>query len=338
MGTGTMSNDNGLVCAYVFDGEGGGRDVGWDQIMAWQPSQGVLWVHLDRTDFAARKWLRDQDDLDPNVIEALLAKGSRPRTMTSDDGLLVFLRGVNLNPGEDPFDTVSARIFASARRIISVRRQHLSAIEDIRAQLADGNGPRDAGDFLVTIADRLTQRMAPVLGELADELDRLEDQMLATDGSISKTRLADLRRDAITLRRFLAPQREALANLQVAQVDWVTSAQRRRTREVNENVTRYVENLDAAGQRAAVVHDQIADLLAEQMNRAMYMLSMVAAIFLPLDFLTGLLGVNLRGIPGADNPWSFVVVAAGLFALAVLMVVVLRRLKWLRPLQRSNGR
>jgi zinc transporter len=65
---------------------------------------------------------------------------------------------------------------------------------------------------------------------------------------------------------------------------------------------------------------------------------MVAAIFLPLDFLTGLLGVNLRGIPGADNPWSFVVVAAGLFALAVLMVVVLRRLKWLRPLQRSNGR
>ena len=58
MGTGTMSNDNGLVCAYVFDGAGGGRDVGWDQIMAWQPSQGVLWVHLDRTDFAALKWLR----------------------------------------------------------------------------------------------------------------------------------------------------------------------------------------------------------------------------------------------------------------------------------------
>ena len=58
-------------------------------------------------------------------------------------------------------------------------------------------------------------------------------------------------------------------------------------------------------ERAAVIQEELAGRLAEQMNKRMYMLSMVAAVFLPLGFLTGLLGINFGGIPGAGNPLGF---------------------------------
>jgi zinc transporter len=76
-------------------------------------------------------------------------------------------------------------------------------------------------------------------------------------------------------------------------------------REAAERVTRLGEELDAIRDRAQVIHDQIMDRRAETMNRQMLILSVVAALFLPLGLLTGLLGVNVGGIPGADNPWAF---------------------------------
>jgi zinc transporter len=65
------------------------------------------------------------------------------------------------------------------------------------------------------------------------------------------------------------------------------------------------------------------------MNRAMYTLSIVAAIFLPLGLLTGLLGINVGGMPGTENPWAFVIVTVLLIALAILLVAWFKKIKWL---------
>ena len=59
------------------------------------------------------------------------------------------------------------------------------------------------------------------------------------------------------------------------------------------------------------------------------MLTIVAGIFLPLSFLTGLLGINVGGMPGADNPEAFWVVVTACLAVFVTLIVVFRRLRWL---------
>ena len=286
-------------------------------------------MHLDRTELEVRRWLRDASGLDPTVTEALLAKGSRPRSMKLVDALLVILRGVNLNPGEAPVDMVSIRMFIEAERIISVRRLHMMAVDDIRVSLADGTGPKDAGEFLTAIADRLTERASPKLAELKAGLDRLEADIAANTGTARRDRLAAIRRDAITLHRYITPQEQAMSDLQAMQVGWLTAANKMRLREIDDQLKRYVEDLDADREQATVMHDQIADRLAEQMNRNIYVLSMIAAIFLPLEFLTGLLGVNVGGIPGQGNPWGFVLVVVGLAGLAMLILLTFRRLGWL---------
>jgi zinc transporter len=96
-----MVNNDGLIAAYVLDGKGGGRRVGWNEVRQWAPSDGLLWVHLNFTAPEGQQWLRKEGQLEEVVRDALLAEESRPRVSAFDDGVLIALRGVNLKSGAD---------------------------------------------------------------------------------------------------------------------------------------------------------------------------------------------------------------------------------------------
>jgi zinc transporter len=240
-------------------------------------------------------------------------------------GLLVILRGVNLNPGADPEDMVALRLWFEPKRIITTRHRRLMSAQDLRDALAARRGPATTGEFLVEVAERLIERMGPVLGDIDDHIDDLEDQILDERSGDLRHKLVEMRRGAILLRRYLAPQRDVLSRLQVEPVTWLGDAHRLRLREVTDRVTRYVEDLDAFRERAALMQEELSSRLADQMNRRMYLLSIVAAVFLPLGLLTGLLGINVGGIPLADNPWGFLIVFAMLIIVAAVQLWVFRR-------------
>ena len=102
-----------------------------------------------------------------------------------------------------------------------------------------------------------------------------------------------------------------------------------RLREVADDITRQVESLDAARERAAVVQDELMNRMSEQINKNMYVLSVIAGVFLPLGFVTGLLGVNVDGIPGDETPWAFAALCGLMLALVLFEVWLFRRFKWI---------
>jgi zinc transporter len=120
-----------------------------------------------------------------------------------------------------------------------------------------------------------------------------------------------------------------MARLAMEQTSCLAPDHRSLLREISDRTTRFVEDLDAARERAGVVQDELNSLISDQMNRTMYLLTVVAAVLLPPSLLTGLLGINVGGIPGADNPLSFLIVIAIIAFIAIVEVVILRRLKWI---------
>jgi zinc transporter len=321
--------DNGLIAAYLLDGNGGGRRLDWEQINAWQPEDGVLWVHLVRDADDSREWLNGRSGLDPLVVEALLAESTRPRTAQIGDGALLFLRGVNLNPGADPEDMVSIRLWFDAHRIVSVRMRRLLSVDDLRNAIDRGRGPLGVGDFIATLAAALAERMSGVIADIEDAVDWLQDSVLEAESRRQRSELNALRREIIALRRYLAPQRDALSRLMHVKADWITERDQLHLREEADRVARYVEDLDAARERAAVTQEELGNRLTEQMNTRMYVLSVVAAIFLPLGFLTGLFGINVGGIPLADDPRGFVEIMMLLGLITGLQVLIFRWRRWL---------
>lgn len=320
----------GPLRGYLLDERGGGRkELGWDEVRQWTPDGPPLWVHLDRLDPESVVWIRTESGLDSIAVEALLAEETRPRAVVHGDGMLVMLRGVNLNAGADPEDMIAIRVWINGRRMISVRSRRLLAVEDICGKLDNGKGALSVPDLLVDLAAGLIERVAPVIDQLEETADDIEERLIASGDRELRQFLSKLRRQAISLRRYLAPQREALNRLQDGESPWLHSRHRSRLREITDRVVRYLEDLDAVRERAAVIQDELASRNADQMNKTMYVLTVVAAIMLPLGLITGLLGINVGGIPGVDSRYAFLIVCLFLLAIATLQALIFRRLKWI---------
>lgn len=324
-----MNEGDGLICAFILDGKGGGDALDWSGIRSWTESKGVLWVHLDFMGAETKRWLIKESGIDPVICDALLQEDARPRLLPSEDAFLIVLRGVNLNPGANPEDMVGLRIWIDGKRIITLRHRRLLAINDIREQLAANCGPKGPGQFLVAAANGLIDRMGPVVEDLDDEIDALEDRVLSAHSSDLRSELADVRRQSISLRRYLAPQRDVLSRLSVVAATWLDDRQKAYLREVADRTIRYLEDLEAGRERAAVTQEELNSRLSDQMNKTMYVLTVVAAVLLPPSLITGLFGINVGGMPWVESNLGFVLIVSSLFVVGIVEVVVFRRLKWI---------
>jgi len=327
-----MNNPNstdGLIFAYILDGKGGGQVIDWAGLEKWTPDQGILWIHLDYTKPKVQKWLAAESGLNELSIDILKEQDTRPRMLNSAEGLFLILRGVNCNPGADPEDMVSLRMHFTARRIITMRQRSIMAIDDTRKAIDTGQGPADPADFLVMVADRIADRMFDVISDIDDQVDVLEDSVLTVESAELRPQLAQSRRQCTSLRRYIAPQRDVLTKLLNEKITLLDDPARLQIREIAERTARFVEDIDSARDRAAITLEELDHHLSEQTNRAMYLLAIVTAIFLPLSLLTGLLGINVGGIPGASNPLAFIIVSVILFAIAACLIWLFRHIRWI---------
>ena len=323
-----MIDTRGLIHAIALDGQGGGKLLTWDDIQQPLKTDELLWIHLDYEQPDAIDWLQNHSGLQPIEIDSLLAEASRPRCVSHREKLLLNLRGVNTNPGADPEDMVSIRLVCQNNRIISTRRRRLLSVQDIANSLKQGHGPKNIGELCSALTRRLIERMRSVINELDEDIDELEASIINSSQQKLRGQLINRRREIIQLRRFLSPQREALAKLQHEEVSWLNSSDRLALRESADQLARYLEDLDSCRDRAAVIQEELASLLAEAMNKRMYLLSIVTAVFLPLGFLTGLFGINVGGIPLAENPSGFIIISSMIVFLVLLQVVILRLTRW----------
>jgi zinc transporter len=321
--------DEGIVHAGVLDGRGGARAVDWPAIRDWQPSAGVLWLHLDYAAETSRTWLERESGIAPVALSALLAEDPRPRGVAMGDALLVVFRGINANAEAEPEDMVSIRMWIEAGRIITLRHRRLTAGSEQWNLLVAGRGAADPADLLVRLCEGILRRIGHMVSAIDDTVDELEDLVLAEQREELRHRLAEVRRQAIGLRRFVGPQRDALANTAAADVMWMREPARLRLREATDRMHRIVEELDSARDRAAVTQEELTSRTSELINRRLYVLSVVAAVFLPLGLITGLVGSNVGGIPLSENPYGFLILLAALVVMSVGQFWLFRKLGWL---------
>jgi zinc transporter len=312
----------------VLDGRGGARDVAAPEDVAAE--EGVLWVHMDLQDDGSRAWLAERSGLPDAMAEALLARESRPRSIVTDDGVLVVLRGLNLNPGEDPEDMVSARVWIDRARILTTRRRRVMSVQGVYQSLQTANGPRTQGEFLAM----LVERMADLIGEFVDQqeavLESAEAQLAGVKDFVAfRQNLADLRRRIASVRRFLMPQRDALDRLCRHTGSLITDSETGALREEADRITRYLEDLDLARERAVVLQEEFLSQIAQQQNTRVYVLSIVTAVFLPLGFVTGLLGMNVGGLPGTDSAFGFLFAVVGMAVASAGLIAFFRWKRWI---------
>lgn len=289
----------------------------------------LVWVHLADNDDESQAWLTTQAGLTDYVVEALTATETRPRCDQIADGALLNLRGRSTEEMVMSDPLASVRIWAVAGRVFSVTRRPLTALDIVVASVETGL-IRDPGDLIAEFAAAITADLDPEVADLGDALDDCEAELDADRVFQLRREVTKVRVKAIGYRRFLFPQRSALEKLAALPIGWLQDDDRLHLTAAADRAARMAEELESIRERAALMHEALTDLRAEQIDQRSLVISVVAMIFLPLTFLTGLLGMNVAGIPYAHEPWAFDGVVWVCVATAVAISTYFIRRSWFR--------
>jgi len=283
------------------------------------------WWHFDLGDPDLLDWTAEK--LDEIPASALTQKVTRPRCDRFGDGVILNLRGVNLNSGQEPDEMVSLRMWVTGNAIVTVRTRRLFVLEGMRYDILAQNSPPSTADFLLVLIEGLSTRILKYVDEVSALAEEFEANLADTSKPIPKE-LPSTRRSVITLRRHLEPQRAALTKLGTLEMPMVPDEATLKLRELSIRSTIAVEELDALSELLVTVQEEHDHKVASKHASHGFVLSVAAAIFLPLGFLTGLFGVNIGGMPGLTSPLAFTILCLSMSTLAVLMVFAMKWRRW----------
>ena len=286
------------------------------------------WSHYDFSTPEGIRAVKAEPGISEVIESALLDEDSRPRTLVTAEGTLLILRGVNLNPGAGFDDMISIRVWAGAEKVVSTGRRRLRSVESLQAENAAGKGPASGGEFICRLVGRLNDFMGEAVEELETRIEEAENQVAESRTIGRNSPFSLIRRQCARVRRYLGPQREALEHLLKSPGDLLNPDQVATMREEANRLTLVLEDLDLVRERAMVAQEEFLGIMAHEQNERMLLLSIVAAVFLPLSFVTGLFGMNVAGLPGTAEPKAFLVLMVLMTAIATGILLLFRHKRW----------
>lgn len=320
---------NALVYAYGVK-KGLSNPVDASQLGCQQTADDYQWAHLlcDTKDTAS---LLSSYQLEQPIIHALTANETRPRAAPLGKGILLVLRGISRHNEQVFEEMASLRIWFNSQFVVTtmMKSRTLPALAVIEGVVKDGTCPVSTNSFIVSIIEKVADDIGNSVDIIDEALARYETNLGIKTEKSTRAHLAAIRHKTISIRRYLAPQRDALETL-LRVSSTLSDEESFGLKQLTDRITRYVEDLDLARERCVLLQETLRNMTSEQQNNRLYFLSIVTAIFLPLSFLTGLFGMNVSGLPGTENPNAFLYLSLAMGGLALVIILIMYWMKWLQ--------
>ena len=292
-----------------------------EEVRAWTSDRELLWLDVAAPDPADITYLRDALRLHPLVVEDLEHRNQRPKVDEYPHYLFVVLFGMDREGGEIELTEVHVLLgdgwlATASDREVPALRQLWSAC-DKRPEIT-GHGP---SALFHKLCDALVDSMFPVLDDVDDEIERVENNIIERADETTVRDIFALKRDLNRLRRVIGPQRDLFQVLAGPRTPRLDAEAQLYLRDVYDHAVRMVEQVDAYRDIVTGALDVYLSSVSNRLGEQTRRLTIVATIFLPLTFLTGFFGMNFGVlVSGISTRTAFI---AGLCVMAASVPVVL---------------
>lgn len=293
-------------------------------------SGGAEWLHLCIRHRETSSYLMDVEMLDDLVVDAMIEEDTRSRVRVRDDGVLVLLKAMHVRSDmAEPENMVSIRIWIDEKRIITTREADVDPILELSSRISGGTGPETPGEFLADLVAEHLDEIDEHIEHLEDSVDRIESMITSHRTEEACPNMASIQTSISGFLRHLGPQRPVLERLTSCGHALLSDRDRTRLDDGLNQLLRYIETLQSLRDRIDILNDRVTRIQDRQLNRSSYIFAVAATIFLPLDFITGLFGVNLMGIPLEEKSNGFLFLAVICVVLAGALMAFFKARKWL---------
>jgi magnesium transporter len=319
------------VTSYLLDRDGHAKKaIEGAEVEARLENGDFFWLDLHGPTQEDFQLLRDVFGFHSLAVEDAEHFGQRAKIEPYEDFYFLVFYGVAPAPDEDRL--VELHCFFSDHFLVTVRRDESPACDALRERYERQGALAEPIRLLYQIVDALVDSFFPALADLDDEIDVLQDSILADPSDEQLQRIFELRRRLSRMRTVVAQERD-LAQRWVGgapDLPHLSPEGEHYLRDVHDHLIRLSERIDGYRELVTGAMDTYFSAAQRRLNTVVKQLTVIAAVFLPLSFIAGFFGQNFGWLVDNISGWpEFLILGVGLQLFAVaLMLVYFKRRGW----------
>ena len=320
----------GLVWAFRIHADGSPEALAVDQPIALS-HDGLLWLHFNLADARALQWLSPANlDVPAQARALLLSKDTYQQLHTIDDCVYGVISDLLRDVGEATEDTGYLRFVMTEQLLVSGRHHALCAVDATRRALEGGHRIENAAALLETIVEHVADTMDRIADRVAQALDEVEEQVLSDSATDLRQNLGRLRRTCVRLHRQLSGLRVVFHRLEQKNPGDLKPALRLRAGKLAQRLDGLDHTIVEMRERSRLLQEELHLKIEEQGNNNIRVLSVLTALLMPPTLITGIFGMNTKGLPFTELETAFLWASLLMIISSVVAYFIMKRIGIIR--------
>jgi zinc transporter len=319
------SDEHGLVWGYRFDADQPPHPITLEGAANYLtnadllPSTSFLWLHFSLANAGCESWLQDHLKLPVSFYSSLHSNANSTSLEQEGTSLVAIIHDVLFDFSFDASAIATASLCIEPHLLVSVRLRPLRSVDRLRASVKAGDSFRSPAELLAHLLRDQASVLVDILRSSTRRVDGIEDKLLANRVTISRRELGSLRRMLVRLQRLLAPEPAALFRLLSRPPQWIDDKDLQSLRQSAEEFSAAVGDTAVLVERVRLIQEELGAISNEQTSRTLFILTVVTVLALPINLVAGLFGMNVGGIPFAENGVGFALIVTTLASVTGLL-------------------
>ncbi len=301
------------------------------ELLPYQSTNSVTWINVNGLDQVERIGeLGERFNLHPLLVEDILNTDHRPKFEHHGDHLFLTLKMLEVR--DERIESEQVSLVLGNGYVLSFQERKGDVFDPVRTRLRNKKGLiRNLGSdhLFYALLDALVDHYFLVIDHMDTRIEELDSAIINDPQSVEPHDIRALKKEAVHLRKSIAPVREAVGTLLSSKAELISERTSRYLRDVHDHTVAVVSSLETQRELGSDLLDTYMSLLSVRMNNIMKVLTIIASIFIPLTFIAGVYGMNFEHMPELTKPWGYPAVLGTMLLTALGMLLYFRRKGWI---------
>ena len=304
-----------------------------EECFSYKDTPTVTWININGVHkIEVIEEIGKHFNLHPLILEDIMDTKQRPKIKDFGDYIFIILKMIYYKEKENGINIEQVSIILGKNFVISFQEKEGDVFDSIRERIKNTTGRiRKTGtDYLAyTLIDAIIDNYFIVLEKLGEKIENLEDKLVIHPRSANLQIIHKLKRNLIFLRKSVWPLREVINSLQKEESPLIGKTTLPYLRDIYGHTIQVIDNVETLREVISGMLDIYLSSASNRMNEIMKVLTIIATIFIPLTFITGIYGMNFRYMPEIKWVWGYPIVLSIMLAIGIGMLIYFKRKKWM---------
>ncbi len=293
----------------------------------------VTWINIDGIhNIEPIEKIGKNFNLHPLLLEDIMSTEQRPKIEEFDNHLFIILKMLSYDKKEDELKAEQVSLILGSNFVISFQESEGDVFDPARERIRTGKGRirKTGSDYLAyTLMDAIVDNYFLILEKVGERIEDIEEELMADPTKETLQEIHKLKSDMIILRKSVWPLREVISGMERAESPLINDSTRTYLRDVYDHTIQVIDTIETFRDMLSGMLDIYLSSISNRMNEVMKVLTIIATIFIPLTFITGIYGMNFEYMPELHWQLGYPAVWLVMIAVVALMFLYFRRKRWL---------